>query len=572
MYDPSSFTNNENNDMKMIKHQIKQLTLMEEKARVFARPSRTNHDIILEYKFMKMNKLKQEEEIQNNQTPYQNTVDLSVFRKHSSYNKKLNELEPITLKDMKVNQIHYGKYLMCKTVEMPYSEISIVVTLVQDKNNSLEFLKLHNFRNSLDIEASELLPPFTGLIIKEPYLKSIHNDAQALHIRVDSPTDLIFLTDESYEGSKTLDSSSIKNLVQKPEPKFDESFQEGVKFLDDKKYYSAIRSLTEALNSTSNVSNIKQTMIKRSASNLKLEKFNNSYQDATNSLKIEDAFEGNLLAGKSLYQMRQFGQALEHFNKALDIDPQSIEAKVEMLKTRQRLHEANTGSYNFEKIIDWSKKQGVLRLDLADFKSCDIEVVELAPNCKGVVAKTDLKRNTLICASKASSIAYLKEFNSNKSKSRMYAYNFHDKNLMSASQTLNLTHLVHRVQNDPYLSRELYKSYCGPELNREEKIDDCMVDINRLEAIQKYNAFDEMSDELHIVENESVQIDIDPASTGIWLYPSYFNHECISNLERFTFADLMLIYTSNFYQLIPFLIYDEILSTLKSFCELLYGR
>ncbi len=116
-----------------------------------------------------------------------------VFSKrYSSLYKNLNEMSPILLENMKVNQIHYGTYFKCTVIEEPFCT-NCVQCLVEDENNQIEYLDLYNFCYFIDpSEIVGYLCIGTQLIIKEPYLclKKI-GTSNDFSIRCDSPTDII---------------------------------------------------------------------------------------------------------------------------------------------------------------------------------------------------------------------------------------------------------------------------------------------------------------------------------------------------------------------------------------------
>ena len=120
-----------------------------------------------------------------------------VTTKRHSSKKNLKDLKPILLREMKVNQIHYGKYLECMISEDPMV-ITALQTIVTDKENSqLELLSIYNFDPDLNGSTEEDLIEFfqkgTKIIIKEPHLKIYGTEKLSFTLRVDSPTDIIFV-------------------------------------------------------------------------------------------------------------------------------------------------------------------------------------------------------------------------------------------------------------------------------------------------------------------------------------------------------------------------------------------
>jgi tetratricopeptide (TPR) repeat protein len=329
--------------------------------------------------------------------------------KRCSY-KKLNDLKPILLKDMHVNKIHEGTFLLCRTVVEPVCNTSLV-TLVQDETDEVEHLTLQCFIHNYDLEPSVVLPKYSVLLIKEPHLRQIQTapatyagkvsqkDTQ-LEIRVESPSDVIILTDfyhnESY--TKYLPYRWFLNGEEKIGT-FDEYSRLGNKYFVDHDFYQAIRYYTKALNLTLQVSNVKSSEVKktlgnRAAANLRLEKFYQAYQDGLKSAEIEnydikvDSIS-NLKAyfriGKAAYGMRQYALALESFEKCLTLDPKNKDALAEVEETKKRIKEAKTGKYDMKSVIEQARVKFQPRLNVADYVSDLIEVASLNndPNYKG---------------------------------------------------------------------------------------------------------------------------------------------------------------------------------------------
>ncbi|KZV78961.1 hypothetical protein EXIGLDRAFT_783014, partial [Exidia glandulosa HHB12029] len=118
------------------------------------------------------------------------------FPKHSS-NTPLEQLTPITLSKMQVRRTHFGSYLLCRTYAAPSRFVAISLA-IEDTDGQAQMLSVYNlpgaFLASLDT-LDELLPPGTVLVLREPTLK-MDNEGQNAFIRVDSPTDVVFLTDD----------------------------------------------------------------------------------------------------------------------------------------------------------------------------------------------------------------------------------------------------------------------------------------------------------------------------------------------------------------------------------------
>ncbi len=99
----------------------------------------------------------------------------------------------------------------------------------------------------------------------------------------------------------------------------------------------------------------------------------------------------------------------------------------------------------------------LLRLDVADFKSDLIEIVEIPNKSKGVMSIKDIKKGTLLVVSKAFSITYDVE-NDGKSKP-LYSDYLYRNNMQS--QQPNVIVAVEAIESNPYLAKEFYSLYAG---------------------------------------------------------------------------------------------------------------
>ena len=95
-------------------------------------------------------------------------------------------------------------------------------------------------------------------------------------------------------------------------------------------------------------------------------------------------------------------------------------------------------------------KSGKLRLDVADYMSNSIKIEEVTGKGKGIVATEDIKRGTLIVASKAVSISYESELDV-----KVMSTNFYTEKADSPADNQNLFQLIYKLQHDPNLAKQV---------------------------------------------------------------------------------------------------------------------
>jgi hypothetical protein len=193
---------NDESIQKFVKLDLKQKLLLQENAKrinnikPYERPDKDHISTLFNYRTQyESNKKEQNKNGCSIRSSFIST------KQHSSH-KELCDLKPINLKDMKVNKIHYGYYLKCKTIVEPFY-IAGMNLLIEDKNGNIENLILYNYSlRSYQIDPNNLIPQGTKLLIKEPFLKLFASAEKEFGIRVDSPTDILIINDEA---KKSLD-------------------------------------------------------------------------------------------------------------------------------------------------------------------------------------------------------------------------------------------------------------------------------------------------------------------------------------------------------------------------------
>lgn len=177
--------------------------------------------------------------------------------------------------------------------------------------------------------------------------------------------------------------------------------------------------------------------------------FHEAYLDAQESTRIEPNEKAYYRLGKAAYSMRLFSEAADYFRKCLEINAKNKKANDELKRTNERIKESQTGKYDMKRLTE-ETKAGKLRLDVADFMSKLIKIDEVEGKGKGVVAQEDIKRGTLIVASKAVSIAYDDEI-----ETKIMSTNFYTEKGDIPASNQNLFQLVYKLQHDPHLAKQV---------------------------------------------------------------------------------------------------------------------
>lgn len=289
----------------------------------------------------------------------------------------IEDLTNITLKEMSVNYLHLGRFLKC-TVSADAFYASGMHLLVRDSNGDTEHIVLYNYETSaaFTIDPKHILPVGTELIIKEPYLQYLGQHSDDFGIRVDSPSDVVVNLDISQDLVTT------DGLIEEANRQF------GLKH-----YHQASRLYTLAIGKSDGKSI--RAHLNRAQCFLKLEKYQAAYEDAKQAteLDIDDEMEQKACyrMGKALYQMRKWEMAKDSFEECLNLG-ENKEAEEGLKKTLDRLREAKTGEFNFDRLYEDFFRRQEMQMDVADYKSDKIDVAEIANKSKGMLAKKNIKK------------------------------------------------------------------------------------------------------------------------------------------------------------------------------------
>lgn len=115
-----------------------------------------------------------------------NNTDYITRDIHSSQ-MDLNDLKQIFLKNMTVNKIHFGEYLECIVIEVPFNKCGLHLVVKDIQDDQIENVILFNYYNNESIKIN------SKLIIKEPYLQTVYgtDSENECFIRIDSPIDVV---------------------------------------------------------------------------------------------------------------------------------------------------------------------------------------------------------------------------------------------------------------------------------------------------------------------------------------------------------------------------------------------
>jgi tetratricopeptide (TPR) repeat protein len=422
--------------------------------------------------------------------------------------KDLADLTPITLSEMLVPNVHLGRYLVCRTINPAHCRLRIMVC-VEDSNDDVEELYLYNLVKKFDMIMDDMMPIGTIILLKEPYM-NFDSGSSKTYIRCDSPSDVIFLNDNSplLAGTKwfvNYEKSQFKSLKAK-----------GNDMFKHERYHQALKLYLNALN-------VEQTAtmhLNISSTLRKLERYQEAYEHAHKAFCLEKSDKASYQMGLSAYKLRDWNTALGHFEKVKDSDS----VKDELRDCRQRIEEATTGKYDWYHIYDKLARKESTRFDVADFMG-PVKVVDMVDKGKGMVTTRDVEPGDILLVSKAFSLSYESE-HGNMTLLRYNTAN--QKKIKNTLAAITISAIIN-LKNNPKIGKDLYSLYSG-SADRNVDLPYGVIDTERIEKICSYNSFSDYGEHTHLDNG-----------TGLWITPAYVNHSCCFNTEATFFGDVLCL-------------------------------
>ncbi|BGP18688.1 hypothetical protein JCM10213_006909 [Rhodosporidiobolus nylandii] len=470
--------------------------------------------------------------------------------------KSLEDLKPITFDEMYVSQAHRGRYLPCRIISVPTDNLSISI-IAEDPTGRAEFIgiyhyPLHGVKTGPDLDA--LFPLGQILVIKEPTFKMNQSNTGAL-IRVDTPTDILFLP----PSHPLLDgvSWSTPSPAEPLSPSLDHQ-ERGNSLLGQQKYLPAVKAFTDGL-ATSPSPTPEQTLLlhlARADAHHHLGNFASAHRDASSVLSFlaEDVsappqteLKATLLRARALEGLRLHAQAKDAYARVLELDARSRAGQTGIERVESLLREAKTGEYDWDRLVvesnAWEEGKGAAS-EVGNFVG-PVKVARMQERGggRGVIATRDIEAGELLLVEKAASVGYedpdsttvVSLFDLRKNRSAAFA------------QLRLLDSLTAKMADDPSLCEQVYTLYGGDEdpatgegalggmssRALDSTPASAAVDVARVENIVSQNGFS-----LTDVRDKR---DKRYSPVALYVHTAFFNHSCIPNAMRSTYADVMVI-------------------------------
>lgn len=451
---------------------------------------------------------------------------LSIEKPYTPSTASLEELTPMKLSELKMETHHKGRKLSVRRKEAVVEQKAHTWTAVEEEgSNDVERLEIvvHKSRGGED-----LLDSITAFTIKEPYFTL--SDENEPTLRIDHPSDIIIHTEEvsAAEGA-----SAVERATKCKE--------EGNAALKRKELVEAHAKYTEGI-ATLVKGGAADDMLARDIHrnrahvNLQLSRNDEAKTDGIAAVTgIDDARHKDLdskayfRAACAAYNLGQWQEAKDLFEKQKNLAPGDKDAATNLEKIAARLHEQQTGEYDFNKIRSSLSKLRP-RADAADYDG-NTERKESKGHGFGLFATKDIDAGSIILCEKALCIVWSHETDG------WTALTVDARDGQTRVQPVGLTKaIVAKLAANPSQiekATSLFGDHAGLGNQLLIKDNAPVIDSFQIHDIVSRNAFGPG-------ETFSSNQDGRKASTGLWVRSAYINHSCIPNAKKDSVGDLMI--------------------------------
>lgn len=439
----------------------------------------------------------------------------------------LDDLEPMSFSDLKMETHHSGKKLAIKRASPVVGLAIRSWCMVQDEEEKeterLEF-GLHKLRHN-----EEVLELTKLFVIKEPYFTL--SDSGESTIRIDHPSDLVSLTNE-------VNSGDLKDVAaaEKAATRCKNNGNAALKEQDLPEAYARYSEALEIAEEYSLSSLARDIARNRAYVSLLLSQLDEVLVDAKASLINEDDSRSKELdskayfrAGSAAYALGQYDGAKKLFEEQQKLTPNDKDAKTYLKRIAARQREQESGNYDLAKLrVSLSKLRS--RVDAATFTGAT-KIQDSPGKGRGLFATRNIAPGELIMCEKALCVVWGHE----REAMTAMTYDLRDDKIRVSpvGLTRSLVQKLISIPSQIPKVMDLYGDYQGESKKAFAHNDGPVVDVFAVHDIMSRNAFGP--------GNQFGEEGARNASTGLWVYAAYINHSCVPNAAKDYIGDLMIL-------------------------------
>ncbi|KAK5651508.1 hypothetical protein OQA88_11962 [Cercophora sp. LCS_1] len=420
--------------------------------------------------------------------------------------KSIRELEIVSL-----CRLTGGKGIIVKVISPPFVGAG-AVSLVEDEFGNADKLAIYNQPDSAILSG---VPEGCVVAVKEPYYKLNGNATDNDYmICVDHPSDVTLLRFTDPIIPESLRLGPLLKTAEDWKKAGDTAFLE-------KDFPTAVFCYSEALVEATDDASRAPVHTKRAGTNLLLGRYDAAKADSLASrVGGPSDWKAYYNAGRAAYGLCDYKECKEYLEKALELNPSASAVRKELDRCLARVHEEETGEYDFKAMYESLNHQTNVHLDRGSFTKRTV-VHESEHHGRGIFAAEDIKAGELIFVEKATLMP--NQYEPVRASAALYAM------------------MVRQLCENPSLCGPIFKMHPGEieKTGLEGTIVDGVpvVDIFVVEGIRTKNCFScplSTLDDTKIANTDSRQ------AKGVWVHAANMNHSCVPNSMRAFLGDMLI--------------------------------
>ncbi|KAK1999947.1 hypothetical protein LX36DRAFT_709737 [Colletotrichum falcatum] len=437
-----------------------------------------------------------------------------------------NELQPLMISKMRLEEHHRGTYVLVRTLTMPH-RINVLMAIVEDEEGTAVLLQLYNQPEEPEFDIEDLLPQHSVCLIKEPFFKRATDGKYSL--RVDHVGDFCLLSGD--------DERIPQRWRSAPHffPDSDKIRSRGNMAVVQERWGSAEKLYTEAIAAATTPEQKRAALLNRSLANLRLQRPKKALLDAVHARSSDTPTEKGLFReAKAYYALEQFDLCARNLQQVLALNPGNKEAETELERTGRRIVEQTTGDFKWKDMHKQAKATPPI-IDCATYSS-PVEIRDSPGRGRGLFTTKAVKAGELLLCEKAFSYVYADQKDATGSKNMKILMNLDSKKMTMGGQATLISTIVQKLYHNPEaVSRFVNLHHGDYEVVNDSQEEQVVVDT--------LNCFGAPRTTLEHLKNQANQGQEDRSQTtcGIWTTASFINHSCTGNCSRSFIGDMMVV-------------------------------
>ncbi|KAM0789928.1 hypothetical protein ACM66B_006768 [Microbotryomycetes sp. NB124-2] len=456
--------------------------------------------------------------------------------KHWS-DKSLKVLEPVTLGELRCNDVGAGKVLVCRVISK-CTRTAAVQFIVESCDERVAPVHLHRWRISsvADLNDEFMIGSYFG--IKEPATRQLSDDLFC--IRIDCPSDLLRLSPSS---------PLLKDMMFKPmrlpvQHKTPVQYKdEGNQYVASNRYAAARESYSLGIDAASEDDPVLPALlVNRALCHLKLHHPGQAVSNCARAMRL-DTLPANLKTkclwrqALGAFQMDRYEEALSLLSHAAKLEkPVSLSVSSLQDKVRSCLEQRQSGSYDWPKLWEQAHSGVDILAEIAEYVDPAVEVRQVAGKGRGHVAVQPIKRGTLLLVQKPLALGTKQS----DRKNLVVGANVMTESIDGYPSIDAISQVAYRWLDDDETYKRKVLSLSSEDVPPSSDCDHPppdSLDISRLEAIFVRNSFHVES----LVDHPDYSGDGIHAAIALYSTASMLNHSCIGNVTYSFILGLMFV-------------------------------